>query len=145
MIKRVLFHVEHLNIMDIRPLELETTLRIEGIRNVLSQMKGDSNAITLIHDGRILACMGFFDVGPGVVAVWLIPSIHVEKATIPFVREVNRYLEVTAKVLGWHRAQTLTRIDSFHRRWMKALKFSEESVLKQYINKEDYILSVRFF
>lgn len=126
-------------------MERDATLQMEGVQSVLSQMKGNCDAMTLMSDGRILACMGFFYVAPGVVMVWLIPSIYLNTAVIPFVREVNRYLEVTAKVLGWHRAQTLTRTDDFHRRWMKALKFSEESVLKQYINKEDYILSVRFF
>lgn len=143
--RRIVFHSKHLEVMDVRPLDKQSVLALDAVRYVLEKMEGQNDAITLMYDGRIIACMGFWNLLPGVAEVWLIPSVYVKTVPKFFVREVNRYLTQVAETCAWHRAQTVTRSDLFHRRWMKALGFVEEGVMKQYHEKQDYIMSARYF
>lgn len=142
--KKVPFHVEHIKLMDLRQLEIEDVLSIGSVQSALA-VAGEREAVTLIHKGRIIACMGFFMILPGVAEVWLIPSVWVPTVPKLFIQEVRRYLEVTAEVVSWHRCQTVTRCDNFHRRWMKAIGFEEEGVLRNYSNGQDFIMSARLF
>lgn len=143
--KKVLFHYEHLKLMDLRREELESILNIGDIQTVLKQMQGNAEAITLIHNGRIIACMGYFRILPGVAEVWLIPSVYVKTVPKLFIREVRRYLMALSETEHWHRCQTLTRCDSFHRRWMQSIGFIEEGTLHNYHQGENYIISARLF
>lgn len=143
--KKVLFHYEHLKLMDLRPQEIESVLTVGTIQQALQAMQGNTDAVTLIYNGRIIACLGFFMLLPGVAEVWLIPSVWVPTVPKLFIQEIRRYLEVTGKTLNWTRAQTVTRHDDFHRRWMKAIGFEEEGLMKKYHMGSDYILSARLF
>lgn len=147
MIKTIPFNIEHLNLLaavDEQHLEL---LTLDNVREALADLPGAprAEAVTLVLDNRILACFGFTLISPGVVDVWLFPSVYVKDNAIAFVRTVNNYLEVTSEVFGWHRAQSLTRVDSTHRKWMQTLGFVEEGVMKKYYKKQDFIISARYF
>ena len=145
MLKRVLFKVEHLEVMDVRQIELDDLLALDTVRYFLKQMSGRIDAVTWVHKGRIIACAGFFCPLPGTAEVWLIPSVYVKEVPILFVREVRSYLEVLAETFKWNRIQTVTRVDNFHRKWMKVLGFEEEGVMKKYRDGQDYIISARYF
>jgi len=147
MIKTIPFNIEHLNLLasvDGQHLEL---LALDNVKYALANLPGapKAEAVTLIVEDRILACFGFTLITPGVVDVWLFPSVYVKDNAIGFVRTVNNYLEVTSKVFGWHRAQSLTRVDSIHRKWMQTLGFVEEGVMRKYYKKQDFIISARYF
>lgn len=145
MTRQVQFHVKHLDVMDLRPLDRDSVLALDSVRYILQNLPENSAATTIIWDGRILACAGFWSPFPGMAEVWLIPSIYVNQNKFGFVRIVNRYLEALAFTFKWTRIQTVTRKDQFHRRWMQALKFTEEGVMKNYFQGQDYILSARYF
>lgn len=141
------FHVEHLAVMDVRRQEAETVLTLAPAREALSNIPGNhiADAITLMYDGRIIACMGYILILPGVVEVWLIPSVYVPKYPKFFIREVKNYLKTTAEVFNWHRAQTDTLDTPEARRWMEAIGFVEEGRKKNYYLGQDYIMSARYF
>lgn len=145
MMKRVLFNKSHLDIMDIQE-EYKPLLGLEGIRFIMDRLPlPGADGMTLVCDGQILCCFGYITLIPGVAEVWLFPSVYVRSHSIAFVREVNGFIESTAKVLNWHRVQTLTQDLPEHRKWMKILGFAEEGVMKKYHEKKDYIMSARYF
>jgi hypothetical protein len=145
MTRRILFKYDHLDLLnlqeDYRPL-----LDLEGIRFVLKQLPlPNADGLTLMVDDQIMCCFGYLQLFSGVSEVWLFPSVNMGDYGVTVVREVKGYLEATAEVRGWHRVQTLTRNIRMHRKWMEVLGFVEEGTLKQYYQKEDYILSARYF
>jgi hypothetical protein len=145
MIKRVLFNINHLDIFDLQE-EYRPLLSFSGVRFVLDKLPlPGADALSLVVDGRILCCFGYIQLLPGVAEVWLLPSIYAKDHPVALVKEVNGYLESTAKVLGWHRIQTVTQCIYQHRKWMQVLGFVEEGVMKQYLDKKDYIMSARYF
>lgn len=145
MIRRVLFNVEHLNILELQP-DFSPILNFDGVRFILSKLPlPNADALTLMDDGRILCCFGYIQLLPGVAEVWLLPSVYVRDSPVALVSEVKGYLESTAKVFQWHRIQTVTQDIPYHRKWMHVLGFEEEGVLKKYFDKQDYIMSARYF
>lgn len=146
MVERKLFHVSHLDLIQVKP-EYRELLNSDKVKFVLSNIPGgeQGDALTVMIDGRVVACFGYFLILPGVVEVWLLPSVYVHDHAIIFVKLVRRYLEQTANVFGWHRIQTVTKATSEHRRWMNVLGFCEEGIMKKYLNKEDYVMSARYF
>lgn len=147
MVERLLFEPGHLNFLKLRPEYQDTVFNLERAKRVLYHIPGgaEGDALTLIVDDKILACFGYFLIFPGVVQVWLLPSIYLDEHPIIFVRIVKRYIEQTADVFNWHRVQTVTEVNDKHRRWMKTLGFVEEGVMKKYFNNQDYVMSARYF
>lgn len=145
MIKRIPFDIGHLDLMDIRPLDRDSVVCLDSVRYVLKNLPLRSECVTIIIDGRLIACMGYWSPFDGTAEVWLIPSIYVKEYRFAFVRIVENYLKVLADTFKWSRIQTVTRTDLFHRRWMKALKFEEEGIMRKYFQGEDYIISARYF
>lgn len=143
--KRILFHVEHLKCMDVREREEGLILGDQRIMNMLLLHSGRMDAETLIYGGRIIACMGFIEVVPGVVEVWLIPSIYVKSIPKLFLNTVKSRLEVVASTLGFHRMQTLGLEGEFHEKWMKWLGFKSEGKMEYYHDKKDYLMWARIF
>lgn len=144
-IKRVLFNKHHLELMEIQE-EFKPLLQLDGVRFVLDRIPlPGADGLTLMCNGQILVCFGYIHIVPGVVEVWLFPSVYVQKYPLTLVTEVIGYLESTAKVLNWHRVQTVTQDNAQHRKWMKTLGFVEEGLMKYYLNKQDYVMSARYF
>lgn len=146
MIDRIPFHVEHLNLLKSDDEYKDSLLSFDHVRAVLANLPGSpkADAVTFMCDGRVFACMGFWTISPGVVEVWLFPSIYVREHPIPFVRTVTNYIDALAKTFDWHRVQTVTKMDSKHRDWMKTLGFVEEGVMKAFYKKQDFVMSARY-
>src|SRR5665213_1701191 len=139
MIKRVLFNYSHLDLLELQP-EYESLLDYDGVRFVLKILpQPNADALTLMYDGRIIACFGYIQVLPGVAEVWLLPSIYMGTCFIPLVKEVDGYLKSTAEIFKWHRIQTVTQDIEQHRKWMQVLGFVEEGVMKKYLKGNDYV------
>lgn len=125
----------------------KTVLNTPNARAALENIPGGEagDALTLVIDGKVIACFGYFLILPGVVQVWLLPSIYLDQHKLTFVRIVRRYLDQTAEIFSWARIQSVTENDAKHRKWMKTLGFCEEGVLKKYFHGQDYIISARYF
>lgn len=141
MSRLVPFSIEHLAVMDVVPIYTETILGLENVRFVLKHMPGSGESVSVICDGKIIACMGYTVLLPGVAEVWMIPSIYVKEYSMYIVRMIKRYLLVQADTFKWHRIQTVTPCDHFSRRWMEALGFEEEGIMRKYFRDQDYVIS----
>lgn len=143
--KRINFHISHLDLLDLQP-EYRDVLNFDGVRFTLSRLNPpNSDAMTLMYEGRVICCMGYIQILPGVAEVWLLPSIYLSDCTVSFVKEVHGFLGAIAKTFRWHRIQTVTKDSVQHRKWMKVLGFVEEGILKNYYDQKDYIMSARYF
>lgn len=145
-IHRKPFHPDHLNFLKLR-LGYENLLALEATQRALNNIPDapQGGALSLAVDEKLIACFGFFLVLPGIAQVWLLPSIYLDEYPVTFVRVVKRYIEQTADIFGWHRVQTITEVNDQHRRWMKVLGFVEEGIMRQYLDKRDYVMSARYF
>lgn len=141
------FHPKHLEVAMVRDLEQQTVMRIgDAYARFEALAERSKQAVTVMHDGRILACCGFFEAWKGVCEVWLVPTIYVPKYPILFARTMKGYVESIAKTFDYHRVQTIAAADELHDRWMGWLGFECEGVLRQYTEqKQDYKLHARLF
>lgn len=147
MVDRIKFHVEHLKLIE--PVD-ETQNSLTSQTRVMEMLQNldnlpNAHGMTLVLDGRILACIGCIEFSPGVAEVWLFASKRIKEHPIVFVRHVKHMVEIYAKTFGWHRIQTVTKVTDVHRKWMKTLGFVEEGTMKYLYKKEDYIMSARYF
>lgn len=142
------FDPHHIQVMDIRDIEKETTFSLpdayERILDSTQNVKGEAG--TFLYEGRILCCAGFRIIWPGVIEGWIIPSIWVKTAPISFAKYMRRYVESIAKSFRCHRFQTASPDDPFHERWMNWMKFQKEGTMRNYThNKKTYCLYSRLF
>jgi hypothetical protein len=145
MIKRVLFNKSHLDVMELSS-EYLPVLKLDGVRFILDRIPcPGADGVTLVIDGKLICSFGYVVLLPGVAEVWLFPSIYACDHAVSFVREVKGYIESTAKVLNWHRVQTVTEDIPQHRKWMSVLGFVEEGIMKKYLDQQTFILSARYF
>lgn len=146
MIKKIPFHVEHLKLINTD----EYTKGLLSDENLISKLGSPADvlvrdAVTFIQDDRVIACVGYNVLCPGIADVWLFPSVYIKDQPITFVREVYRLLDTIADILKLHRIQTVTRNVELHRKWMNTLGFVEEGILKNFYLKQDYFISARYF
>lgn len=135
MCRIVEFKKEHLEVMDLRPHEHE----LIELGGDLSYLENGVNC-TGIVDGRVLCCGGVIPMMKGNAEIWLIPSVHVSKSTITFVKELKNWLFTVRESLDLDRMQTICIDDELHNRWMKFLGFEKEGQLKKYCNGKDYVM-----
>ena len=142
------FDPHHIQVMDIREIEKQTTFALPDVyeRIVEFTKTGTGEAGTFLYDGRILCCAGFRVVWEGVVEGWIIPSVWIKEAPISFAKYMRRYVESVAKTFKCHRFQTVSPDDAFHERWMNWMKFEKEGTMRDYThNKKSYCLYARLF
>lgn len=132
-VKVVQFQVHHLDVMDLREIELGGPFRLGDFKDRIDSIAKESvQAATFLYDGRVLLCAGFTLLWPGVYVVWMIPSTHIQKAPISVARMIRRYVDRIMSDFKAHRIQTTTHDDPLHRRWMEFLGFKLEGVMERY-------------
>ena len=78
------FKKEHIECMEIREYEQNTTLKIPQLQIALQSWEQSNNAGTLIHDGRVIAILGFWELWPGVCELYVLPSVYTAKYPLAF-------------------------------------------------------------
>jgi hypothetical protein len=81
-------------------------------------------------DGTVLGVIGVAPTLPGVCEVFILASEDQTRFPISFARCVHK--EVSKLCSKYRRIQAVTANDSFHRRWITWLGFSEEGILRKY-------------
>lgn len=144
-LKIVAFNTKHLDLLEAREIEGLGFLKLPDAPARMERMAKDSEQSgTFIYDGRILFCAGYFFLWPGVIEVWMIPSIYVKDYPVVFYRTVTRYLKRLETDLKCHRVQTTSYADEFHAKWMDRLGFHSEGVMKKFTHdKRDLCLYAR--
>lgn len=139
------FSATHLDVMELREEEKEGVMALEGIRERfegLAERCIDSKSF--LYDGRIIFCAGYFELWPGVIECWMMPSIYVQTVKIEFCRLLRSYVSDIMIGTKCHRFQTPAPDDELHARWMRFLGLKREGVMKKYThNQKDYCLYAR--
>jgi len=123
----VVFHPEHLKLMDMREFEREKVCPFLPVEKLAEF--GELSR-TLIHDGRIITCIGMVPMWEGVFECWQIPSAYVHKYRIAYVKAFNGLILRYCKPYGVRRLQTHSPADDLHDAWMRFMKFECEGTLK---------------
>lgn len=146
-VKVLNFHPRHLEVMEVREYEAAWLGNLKGAYAKIEQLTKDSvQAGTFMYDGRVLFCAGFSWVGPGVLEVWMIPSMHAKEASVFFGRTIKRLIESIARDFKAHRIQTTSNDDAFHERWMEWLGFQKEGTMRQFTHdKKNMCVYARLF
>lgn len=118
----------------------------EAWQRVEHMAKVSIQAVTFVYDGRVIFCAGFCQLWPGVIEVWMIPSVYARSMPMFFGRKIRRYMDGIGRDFGAHRLQTTSFDDDFHKKWMKFLGFAPEGTAKQFTqDKRDMVYYARFF
>lgn len=141
------FSVEHLDLVDIRKIELDNIFSLPGAKERYAMFaQVSAQAFTFIVDDVILFCAGIIMLWPGVADIWMIPSEHTKKHEFLFYRTVRGYLSVLPETFKLHRLQTTSYDDTFHEKWMTKLRFKKEGVMHKYLhNKNNMVVYARTF
>lgn len=129
--KIIPFKVEHIETMEIRDYELQTTFQLANIQVGLKIFEERKTAGTIVCDGRVIAVMGFHELWPGVCELWVIPSKYLSEYALSFARTIRRAIN-TGILDNFHRVQIQAKDDELHNRWLKFLHFEKEGTLKKY-------------
>jgi hypothetical protein len=123
---------DHMDLLELRDHEANTMAcdPLSGIaaKNIIEQ----SICSTMLYDGKIICILGFYNLFPGVINVWIFPSIYAAKHPIAFLRAAKKYTTAIFNDFPCHRLQSLAIADNLHRAWMSFLGFKKEGILKKY-------------
>jgi hypothetical protein len=125
------FHREHLKLIEAREYEREKLLPFVG-EVFLNAAECSPYCFSLVADGRVIACIGCFQLWDGVLEAWQIPSVYVQDYVISYCRVIRGLLNDAANRTGGRRIQTSSPADELHDRWMKFIGFTCEGTMKEY-------------
>jgi hypothetical protein len=91
-----------------------------------------SIASTMIYQGTILCILGYYEIWPGVLNVWIFPSIYVVDHATVYLRTVKKYIDALFEMEHIHRIQSNAISDALHADWMRFLGFENEGKLRKY-------------
>lgn len=136
------FHPAHLDLLAWREFDRDYTLHLPTFLGQVEAFCNTSLAVTVLIDGRIVACGGIFDMGSGIGYTWMFGSVYLRRHSLQFIRELEGWVEATAKVNSFHRLQTVCHVDDAQgKKWVEALDFIAEGTLRSYdALKGDYIM-----
>lgn len=104
-------------------------------------MVDSSFCATIVRGSTIIAIMGFYELWPGTIEVWVLPSIHIPEYAKSYLRHVKRYINNIKKTFKPHRMQTMAINDELHDKWMGFLGFKKEGIIEKYsADKVDYAM-----
>ena len=101
---------------------------ITKVKDLITQ----SRTLSMVHEKKLLAILGFISLVPGVYRVWIFPSIHVSDYAALYLRTVKKLVLGMTTELHGHRFETLAIDDKLHDDWMTFLGFHKEGKLEKY-------------
>lgn len=103
-----------------------------GASKIWHQLGTAHQAGTHMLDGRILYISGYLNIMPGVVELWMHPSIYVPGNRIKAARHVKWWIGHIAREQEARRVQTWGDCSEEADRWLTFLGFKCEGVLESY-------------
>lgn len=130
---------DHLDLLELRKDEHASFACDDLAKDHIKGLIGYSSCGTAVYKGKIIAIFGFFQIWPGVLEVWILPSIYVQEHPIPFLRAAKQYIKGLIRDYNPHRVQSCSIDNMLHEGWMRFTGFEKEGTLRQYTaNKVDY-------
>lgn len=126
------FEMAHLSVMDIRDFE-QASMTAGGYETLVEK----SVCGTMVFDGRVIAVIGYMELWPQCIEVWVIPSVYVPMYRFVFLRTLRSYLTQLFQPNGFMRIQCPQFITSNLDHWMEHLGFQCEGIMRKYWNGQD--------
>lgn len=123
------FRESHLDIFKVVPAHQPACIAGAAQMTALGQINQFGSHLL---DGRILYISGYMWVVPGVVEVYMHPSIYVQENVRIFWEHVKWWLVHVQRITGARRIQTWGDDTPESDRWLKHLGFTQEAVLHSY-------------
>lgn len=145
-IQVVLFEVEHVKSFSELNHDRISLVFLQNDDEFLRQLAARGPAFTGMVDGVPVGCCGINLFWPGVGEAWMMlsPGVLEHKKELHWLIKTN--IARVQKQLGLHRLQATVKAD-FDRglRWMRALGFEIEGVLRGYgMDGSDYVMFARY-
>jgi len=135
----VAFEPQHAYDIELREYE-NGYINRDWIVNVANQ----GSVATCFMGDTVILILGYIEEWPGVIRVFVIPSVYVPQFAKSVVRFVKNSLARLASDFGYHRMFTESLANEQTDKWMRVLGFECEGTLKKYsANKEDYKMWAR--
>lgn len=128
------FDAKHWDLFESRGIEQKLFDLDPGAKHKITCLAKYGVGGTLMHDGRILAFIGYIEIAPGVLEVWSFPSKYVDKYPIIYLKNCKEWVErIEHTTPNLHRLHLVTKTDAVHVRWAQFLGFTCESgAIKHY-------------
>lgn len=135
---------DHFDLLELRDHEANS-MAADPLSGVAAkQLIENSICSSMLYNGKLLCILGFYQLFPGVLNVWIFPSIHAAQHPTVFLRAARRFTQGIFRDIDCHRVQSLAVDDQLHHDWMTFLGFKEEGLLEQYtsdrINYKQYAI-----
>ena len=135
-VERLPFEKIHLTQIELQPHEKEF-LNLDGFTAMASQPT--SRAYTYMYKEHILGFGGYYMVWPGVIEIFIVPSMYFFKYPKTCVATCKRDFELIKRNKWIHRIQTYSWDDYTRNGFMLHMGFECEGVLRRYTSsKQDY-------
>jgi len=136
------FHPSHLDLLKMREFDEAYTSKLPTFLEQVEAFCTQSHAVTVMYDGRVIACGGILPLGSGIGYAWMFGSVYLQRHSLWFIRELEQWLTALALTLELHRLQTVCHVDDAQgKKWVEALGFVAEGTLRSYdVHKGDYIM-----
>jgi hypothetical protein len=120
---------------DLEEIELRDHEQVNIKRQTLGVILEETISVTMLNteNGLVIAILGYQTMAPGLIEVFVIPSIYVPKYALSFVKTVKTYIKAIEKVIPeFRRMETRSLANPDTDRWMKALGFELEGTHRKY-------------
>lgn len=131
--------------IDVRLHERQVT-EVVDLLCMCKDLMADRKCATLVSaEGVVVAALGYLKLWEGCLEVFIVPSVHVEKHAIGFIKAVKHHLADIQERENAHRMQSASWADLQTDSWMSHLGFTCEGTLRQYTkNRLDYRMWAKY-
>lgn len=146
MSKGVAFEMQHFKDIELRPKEERIIGRNQYGFHKLAALETMGIVNTLIEQETVVAIYGYVQLWEGTYECYVLPSIHVAKHSILFVKELLEWIDILENSLPMRRLQSNATADPMHDRFMRTLGFECEGTMRKFLdNGTDYRLWAKVY
>lgn len=138
MINIIPFEKWHLQQLKLQPHEQEM---LDNGRFLSTVTASGNDCRACFYDGKLLGIGGYLTLWPGVLEIFVVPSVYVFEYPIVVYKTIFKSCLLLKSMPNIHRLQTGVLDDPRRVKFMKQLGFVEEGRMNQYTkSKEDYLM-----
>ena len=135
------FSVDHIDLINLKLFYPDIKLVKE---EVYPFYDGGDEAKTYIEDDKIIFCCGIKLDGQGIGRAWVIPSVHIDKHKIFFVKTIKKLIEEYSEKMNLRRLYTVVTDEM--KDWIEFVGFNKEGELKNFQENGNHVnMYARYF